>query len=88
MKRIIILSLICLSSCSGYQKFDYNKSNNPWITAFKDNVFFSCLKEGYQSDTIFQLLEQKDAFNPYDGLSLDAINETRRIAKEFIKNMP
>lgn len=44
MKRIIIMSLICLSSCSNYQKFDYNKDNNSWIAAFQDNVFFMELK--------------------------------------------
>jgi len=91
MKYItLIIILLCLSSCSKktYHKFEYNKSENPWVGAFKDNVFFTILKESYQNDTIFQLLEKKDAFNPYDNLSTDALEQTRELAKEFIKSMP
>ena len=91
MKYIsITILLFCLSSCSknNYQKFDYNKSNNPWVEAFKDNVFFACLKESYQNDTIFELIEKRDAFNPYDGLSLDDINKTKELAKHLVNNIP
>jgi hypothetical protein len=64
MKYIIIILLLCLSSCSKktYHKFEYNKSDNPWVEAFKDNVFLSILRESHQNDTIFKLLEKKDAF--------------------------
>lgn len=88
MKRIIIISLICLSSCITYQKNDYNKDNNSWIASFQDNVFFWSLKESMQNDTIFQMLEIKNVYNPNGALSVDEINEARGIAKEFIKNMP
>lgn len=90
MKYIIIILIVCLSSCNknSYQRFDYNKSNNPWVEAFKDNVFFAILKEGYKNDTIFRLIEKKDAFNPYDNLSPDALDQIKELAKDLIKNMP
>ncbi|MBP4139413.1 hypothetical protein [Flavobacterium geliluteum] len=89
MKNIVIL-LLCFCSCGkgNYQTFDYNKSKNPWITAYKDNVFFACLKESYKNDSIFILIEEKDALNPYDGLSLDDLNETKKLGSNIIKNIP
>lgn len=88
--KYISITILLLSSCSknSYQKFDYNKSDNPWIEAFKDNVFFACLKESYKNDTIFKLIDNRDAFNPYDGLSLDDLNKTKELAKKLVNNMP
>jgi len=51
-------------------------------------MFFCHFKKGYKSDTIFQLIEKKDTFNPYDGLSSDALDQTKELAKDLIKNMP
>lgn len=90
MKKIIII-VISLSACHKgfYPPFDYNKSANPWIDAFKDKVFFSALAEAYKSDTtIFQLIEKKDALNPYDGLSLYETQKAEELGKIFIKNIP
>lgn len=91
MKQIILICIsLLLFSCSNknYQKFDYNISANPWIDAFKDQVFFASLKESYQDDSIFKLMEKKDAFNTYDGLSTDAIIKARALGLQLIKNMP
>ena len=89
MKNIVIFLLIfCSCSKSNYQEFNYNKSANPWITAYKDNVFFACLKESYKNDSIFKLIEEKDALNPYDGLSLDDLNKTKKLGSNIIKNIP
>ena len=80
-----------LSSCSRnvYPHFDYVRSQNPWINAFKDRVFFSALREAYKSDSlIFKLLEKKDALNPYDGLSLIDLKKADEIGEELVKNMP
>ncbi|MCD0466251.1 hypothetical protein [Flavobacterium sp. ENC] len=88
MKYILILLCFCSCGKNSYEKFSYTKSNNPWITAYKDNVFFACLKESYKNDSIYELIEQKDALNPYDGLSLKALNETRKMGQNIVKNMP
>ena len=77
----------CQSSYK-YEKFDYNKSDNAWINKFKDEMFLSCLKESYKSDTIFKLIEKKDAFNPYDGVNLENLIKARKLGKELIKNIP
>lgn len=91
MKYIIIIVLFFLSSCNRniYPKFDYKISENPWITAFKDRVFFSAIREAYKSDTIvFKQIEKKDALNPYDGLSLAEMEEADKLGKKLIENIP
>lgn len=89
MKKIVILLLLfCSCSKSTYQNFDYNKSKNPWITAYKDNVFFACLKESYKNDSIFKLIEKKDALNPYDGLNAEDLNKTKKLGIDIIKKIP
>lgn len=91
MKYLIVIALIIVSSCNNnlYPKFDYNKSENPWIDAFKDKVFISALREAYNSDTlIFKLIEKKDALNPYDGLTLDEMEKAEQLGKLLIKKIP
>lgn len=87
---IILICILVISSCANhhYPKFDYDNGPNPWINAFKDKVFLNILKESYQSDTIFKLIEKKDAFVPYDGLGLEAIQQAKKIAINLVKNMP
>jgi hypothetical protein len=90
-KIVYILLMGVITSCSSisYPKFDYNYSSNPWIGNFKDQVFFSALRAAYKNDTtLFNLIEKRDAFNPYDGLSLDALNMARSLGTSLIKNMP
>ncbi len=91
MKYLIISALIIVASCtpSLNPKFDYNQSEKPWIDAFKDRVFFAALKDAYKTDTlIFHLIEQKDALNPYDGLSLDEMKRAEELGKSLIQKMP
>lgn len=44
--------------------------------------------ESYNNPEIFRLIEQRDAYNTYDGLSLESIELARRLAKELIQNIP
>lgn len=92
MKKLLFLFLICcLNVCYAqkHSKFDYIKSNQPWVDAFKDLVFFSSLRAAYKSDTtIFKLIETKDAFNPFDGLSLSAVMKAKQLGQKLIENMP
>ncbi|MFZ1358007.1 MAG: hypothetical protein WAS28_05940, partial [Saprospiraceae bacterium] len=53
---VLFVLVACSSNKNKFETFDYQKSNNPWITAFKDQVFFSSLRESYQNDTIFDLI--------------------------------
>lgn len=73
MKKLFFLLLfsILFSSCIINQlpQFDHYKSQNPWVSAFKDRVFIKCLEHSYSnSDTILKLIGKTDAFNPYDGI--------------------
>ncbi|WP_417353294.1 hypothetical protein [Flavobacterium alkalisoli] len=97
MSKKILLLLLVLSSCkptnistkSQYEKFDYNVSSNPWIVAFKDQAFFSCLRESYSNnDTIFKLIEKRDAFNGYDNLGLNNITLAKELGKKIVVEMP
>lgn len=89
---IILLIIICvLNSCgsSKLEKFDYKKTSNAWISCFKDQVFFSCLRESYKNDTvIFNKIGKIDAFNPYDGLSPEAIALSEKIGLNIVVNIP
>lgn len=92
MKYVFLSAIICIAVACGqrsYPRFDYNYTKEPWINAFKDRVFFSALQEAYKSDTlIFQLIDKKDAFNPYDGLMPDAMEKANELGKTLINKMP
>lgn len=91
MKYLLIIIIFFAQACNknNYPTFDYNKSTNPWVDAFKDRVFFSTLEEAYKSDTsIFILIRKRDAFNPYDGFYGEARETARKIGIDLIKKMP
>jgi hypothetical protein len=87
---LILFSVLLFSACSNrtYPRFDYNKSENPWVDAFKDQFFFAALRESYQSDSIFNMIAKKDGFNTYDGLELDALQKARELARNLVKHIP
>lgn len=92
MKKIILILIsIVFFSCSTYQrdKFSYRKEDkNVWINTFKSEVFYQCLKEGYQNDTIFKLMTKKDLFNTYEGFEFDVIDSAKILGSTIIKKMP
>ena len=91
MKYFVVFILIAVSSCSNklHKSFDYNRSDNPWSHAFKDKEFFSSIKEAYKRDTsIFKHIEQIDALNPYDGLTLQEMKVADEIGMALIQKMP
>lgn len=65
---VLFVLVACSSNKNKFETFDYQKAIIPGSIAFKDQVFFSSLRESYQNDTIFDLIGKKDAFNTYDGL--------------------
>lgn len=79
-----------MTACSSknYPAFSYHTSANPWIDAFKDQVFFATLRKAYQSDTLFTMIEKKDAFNPYDGLTPEDMQKAQQLADNLISHMP
>lgn len=56
MKKLLVIILVILVGCSkqAYPKFDYNNSENPYKNAFKDQVFFACLRK---ATTILKYLD-------------------------------
>lgn len=91
MKYLLITLLFFTQACNrnSYPTFDYKKSDNPWIDAFKDRVFFSALEEAYKSDTtIFQLIRKKDALNPFDGFYGESKKYAEKIGIDLIRKIP
>lgn len=92
MKKIFLLILMSIFlSCSSYQRdeFSYRKEDKKvWINTFKSEVFYQCLREGYQNDTIFKLMAQKDLFNSYDGFEFNIIDSAKDLGSTIIKKIP
>lgn len=86
---LLLLVITILVSCgkAPSEKFNYNLSDNPWIDAYKDHAFFACIHESY-GDSIYKIIENKDAFNPFDGLTLDALQSAKYNGSKISKNMP
>ena len=92
MKKIfLLLTSLIIFSCSTYQrdKFSYRKDDKKyWINNFKSEVFYECLKEGYQNDTIFKLIAKKDLFNTREYFEFDLIDSAKVLGKSIIIKMP
>ena len=91
MKYILIVCLVIAVGCKTRHEntnFEYNISENPWIDAFKDQVFFNCLRESYSDRKVFEIIEKYDAFNPYDGLDSENIILAKKLGEEISKNIP
>lgn len=85
---LIILLLFSCSQEKHLSHFDYYKSETPWIDAFKDQAFFSCLKESHPEDTLWKILESRDLFNPYDGLDLKNLKIAQKLGDSIARNIP
>jgi len=85
MKTVIytIFFLMFFSCATQYErgKFSYNRSENPWITAYKQDVFYSCLQESYRNDSIFILMRKEDMFNGLGDFSM--IDRARLLGKRI-----
>jgi hypothetical protein len=92
MKKLYlsVLSLLFLS-CNIYKRdnFKYrNEDKKVWINTFKSEVFYSCLNEGYQNDSLRKVFQNKDLFNLYDGFDINSIDFARKLGKQIIIKMP
>lgn len=92
MRKILFLTLfILISSCSSNKraKFEYNLGSpkTEWITNFKTEFFFTCLKKGYKNDTIFNLIAKKDMQYLYEPFAFQH-NEIDSLASNIIQNIP
>ena len=93
MKYILIVCLVIAAGCKTRHQntnFEYNISENPWIDAFKDKAFVSCLKESYKNDSIFKMIEEVDLYNPYDGYYTinEFVAKADNIGRVVAKNIP
>ncbi|MDP5201334.1 hypothetical protein [Flavobacterium sp. DG2-3] len=91
MKNIFFFVIICfMCSCDTYKrnKFEYHfgKKDNEWINMYKTEVFFSCINKGYNEKSIFDLIEKKDLFVPYEPIYTE-YNNIDTLADKVIKNI-
>lgn len=91
---IVIAILAALTSCKikyKYPKFDYVKNTevNPCITAFKDRVFLSILRESFKGTDAVKEMNKKDVGNPFDGIySPELFRKIDSIGQDFVRKMP
>lgn len=95
MKKInyftVIILLIISASCKGIKNPIYDRNNSSkekWIRAFKEEVFYECLKSNFKNDSIFILIRKEDFFDSSDFLTFPVIDKTKTIANEYMKTIP
>ena len=57
--NLILIIVFITLSCSTYKrdKFQYrNDDKNVWINTFKSEVFYSCISEGLNNDSLFKMI--------------------------------
>lgn len=82
--------IFCMIACNSYQPYKLDKyygftntiEENKWIIAFKNEVFFSCLEEGYKNDSILLATTPEKLSNPYYTMRLKDILKAKEIGKD------
>jgi hypothetical protein len=59
-----------------------------WINTYKQQVFYDCLFENYKNDSISNIMEKEDLFNPSDHIPFTFWPKMREIGKNAIRYMP
>jgi len=71
------------------EKFSYNlDKKQSWISGYKYEVFYGCIKEGIGNDSLRIILEKKDLFNQNSDIDFPTIDKARALGSEVIKKMP
>ena len=86
---IYLIIAIVLLGCYPNKRssFKYNQDENRWITGFKDAVFYFCIREGYQNDSIFELMSTKDLLSSMK-MDLSIIYYQIQFGKNIGENIP
>ncbi|RZJ66559.1 MAG: hypothetical protein EOO50_09305 [Flavobacterium sp.] len=90
-KISIIIFTNLLICCNTYKRenFTYNQNEKQlWINSYKYEVFYGCIKEGLQNDSLRVILKNRDLFNPNLELDFSTIDQARQIGKEIVDNLP
>ena len=90
-KNIAKISVLMLISCNTYKRDSFSYTQNKkqsWIDSYKYEVFYGCIKEGLENDSLRIILKDKDLFNPTLDLDFKTIEDARLYGKNIIKKMP
>ena len=83
---------MCFTSCNVYKTTTVEANNHNkkdiWVKAFKQRVFYECLKGSFENKELFELIRMEDFFDTTDYLSFPSIDKARVISKSFIKTIP
>ncbi|WP_445455764.1 hypothetical protein [Flavobacterium sp. HNIBRBA15423] len=91
MKKIIILIVVIFASCNTYKrdKFSYYQNEKKtWVNSYKYEVFYGCINEGLENDSLRIVLKNKDLFNANLDLDFEIINQARLLGKKIIQELP
>lgn len=86
---LYLIIAILLIGCYPYKRssYRYNQDENWWITGFKDAVFYFCIREGYQNDSIFVLMREKDLLSSME-MDVSIIYNQIQLGKNIGGNIP
>lgn len=91
-KYIITIIVFLIYSCKSNYLKEYryyeNNSKDLWISSFKYEVFYECIRQGIGNDSLRIILSEKDLFNKSLELDFNTIDNARNIGSLLIKNMP
>ncbi|WP_396176901.1 hypothetical protein [Flavobacterium sp.] len=59
-----------------------------WINNYKQEVFYYCLFENYQNDSIMKMMGKEDLFNPNDYIPMPFWEKMKTLGKNAIQHMP
>lgn len=95
MRKIkIIIVILLFSACNSYRSLDkyygftYKIQAEDWIEGFKNQVFFSCIEEGYKNDSILLITTSEKFSNPHNDMRYKDILKAKEIGKEAYEKGP
>lgn len=94
MRYLMLYAIaIFLTSCSSNsykrQRFTYSPSEKQiWIDSYKYEVYFGCINEGLENDSLRIILKSRDLYSKNAEIDFKVIDDARRYGKYIIKQMP
>lgn len=77
---IVIASVKCGSNKS------INREKKLWVDTYKKTAYYECLKESYNNDTIFNLIQNQDVLFINENIDFKTLDKIRILGHEASMN--
>lgn len=82
---IIMLFSSCYSNLYKRERFTYApKERQIWIDSYKYEVFYGCIKEGIQNDSLRIILKPRDLFSKNTNVDFQILIKQENMAKKLL----